>query len=444
MTLPSAFLNSMRDLLGAEVDTFLRAMEEPATTAVRLHPTKGQGLFPEGTPIPWSTQGRFLAKRPSFTLDPHLHAGAYYVQDASSQFVEACVLRARELGAFAERPIPVILDLCAAPGGKTTHLASLLPEGVVWANEVVRHRASILVENIHKWGMPNVLVTSGDPRDLGKSPLMVDMLVVDAPCSGEGLFRKDPRAVEEWSPVHVTHCALRDRRILGDIWPLLRPGGFLLFSTCTWNREENEQVVTWIEEELGAQRMSVVGAEDARESVYRFLPQHGAGEGFTCALLQKTGGTVQLLPKVAYKEYLLARDLLLSHLQNAQEFVPLLLHDLVSAVPRSMAPLAAALERFRIRPLSAGAPLAQQHGHRQTLSLHPMLAHSTVFVPAALHEVALSRDQALDYLRRRDVQVESGEGRVVVTFAGNRLGFAKAQHSRLNSQYPMAYRIARL
>jgi len=435
----------MHVLQGKAYPAFLAALSAEPTTAVRLHPTKGKGLFQDGLQIPWSVGGRFLSSRPSFTLDPHLHAGAYYVQDASSQFVEALFRKAETLGAFAQDSAPMVLDVCAAPGGKTTHLASLVPDGViVVANEVVQHRARILEENVHKWGMPNVLVTSSDPKELGKMPLRFDMLLVDAPCSGEGLFRKDPKATTEWSPAHVAHCALRDRRIIADVWPLLREGGFLIFSTCTWNETENEGVVRWIEEEFGAVRVSVPGAFDARDEVYRFFPQHQAGEGFTCVLLQKTSPSPLQTKKPSWKPCIEGRELLKEFVEPGNVLIPMMVGNLLTALSEPMAAVLSVLQRAQIRVLTAGVPLGEMHGVKKEFALHPMLAHSTLFRGESLPACSLDLELAREYLRRKDVPYVGQDGRTVVTFEGNRLGFARAKNGRLASQYPMKYRIVRL
>ena len=203
----------MKAALGGEYDAFRAALDQDPQVSIRIN-TRKLSAPTKGAEVPWCATGQYLDKRPSFTLDPLLHAGCYYVQEASSMFVEQVYRQ------FIDTEAPVVLDLCAAPGGKSTHLASLL-DGKGWlvSNEVMRNRVNILRENIIKWGAPNVTVTNNDPADFGKLTGLFDLILVDAPCSGEGMFRKDEQAVEEWSPENVRFCAERQRRILADIFP---------------------------------------------------------------------------------------------------------------------------------------------------------------------------------------------------------------------------------
>ena len=201
--------------------------------------------------VPWSSEGFYLDERLTFTFDPLFHAGCYYVQEASSMFVEQ-VLRQYVTG-----PVKM-LDLCAAPGGKSTHARSVLPEGsLLVANEVIRNRSQILAENLMKWGHPDVVVTNNDPADFAVLPSFFDVILTDVPCSGEGMFRKDPVAVEEWSPENVEICWQRQRRIIGDIWDTLKPGGILIYSTCTFNTKEDEENARWIQQEYGGEPLTV-------------------------------------------------------------------------------------------------------------------------------------------------------------------------------------------
>lgn len=436
--LPVAFRQSMEELLGAAAPQFFAALEDAPTTSVRLHPTKGHGLFPEGALLPWSVLGRKLPVRPSFTFDPLFHAGSYYVQDGSSQFVEAALGQVVDLS----EPL-IVLDACAAPGGKTTHLQALLgPGSVVIGNEVIGSRAKILQENLWKWGMPEVLVTSADPKVLGRAELQVDVLVVDAPCSGEGLFRKDPDAMKEWSPAHVAHCASRQKRILADLWSLLKPGGLLLYSTCTWNTVENEGVLAWAITTLGAEQVSLEGAPHIRDGVCRFFPQDDAGEGFTCGALRKVGGeTLGKTKHPAVKEFLEARSLLQKYIAGSEDYIPVALGDTSYALPKHLQKTFDALLTAKISVLSAGVPLAEVFGSKKECKPHPMLTHSTAFQGEG---VALSEEEAITYLRRQDVPAQNtSEGRVVVTYEGRNLGWGRVKAGRLSSLYPMHYRIRR-
>jgi 16S rRNA C967 or C1407 C5-methylase (RsmB/RsmF family) len=289
---PADFINDLHDSLGTErADRIVAALSAEPEVSVRVNPFKlslkalREHFGPlAGDPVPWAADEAFyLTERPSFTLDPLFHAGAYYVQEASSMYVGALFERVKAAladGAGGASGLRV-LDLCAAPGGKTTQLLSHLDSAsLLVANEIVPARATVLAENVVRWGCSNVAVTSSDPAAFGALRGFFDVAVVDAPCSGEGMFRKDERAVAEWSRDNVRLCAARQRRILADAWPALTPGGYLIYSTCTFNRFEDEENVDWIARELGAECL------DQRH----FYPGEDRGEGFFAALLRKEDG----------------------------------------------------------------------------------------------------------------------------------------------------------
>ncbi len=220
---PQAFTERLHLTAGADTPVLLDALQGTPPVSVRWNPYKTQSPA-QGTPVAWCRYGRYLPLRPSFTTDPLFHAGAYYVQEASSMFVEHLLRSA------AEPDGARILDLCAAPGGKATLYATLAGgEGIVVANEVIRNRALTLADNIRKWGIGNTVVTNNDPAHFAGLSEWFDIVAVDAPCSGEGMFRKHPEAREEWSEANVQLCAGRQRRILSDAWEALRPGGLLIY-----------------------------------------------------------------------------------------------------------------------------------------------------------------------------------------------------------------------
>ena len=248
------FIRLLTESVGEEkARIVLDALGRDPSVSVRLNPSKLTEVpFPDAERVPWSPYGWLLPERPSFTMDPLFHAGCYYVQDSSAMFVGELFRRT-----FVPEGRPVVLDLCAAPGGKTTDLAASLRamcgDGfTLLANEVMKARFRVLRENVATWGDSRVAVLSRDPSAFPDRPVF-DAIVADVPCSGEGMFRKDDRAVEEWSAQTVAFCAARQRRILSDIWPSLKEGGLLVYSTCTFNREENDGNVGWICEELGAE-----------------------------------------------------------------------------------------------------------------------------------------------------------------------------------------------
>lgn len=438
MHVPKDFQEQMEQLLGDASVDFFSALSEPPTTTVRLHPTKGAGLFTDRPSLSWSPNARRLEERPVFALDPLWHAGAYYVQDASSQYLESVL---QQIGAL-ESPMQV-LDLCAAPGGKSKHILSLVPEGsVVIANEVIRSRAHILQENIWKWGMSHMIITSSDPKIIGDSGVQVDMLVIDAPCSGEGLFRKSPKAMEEWSPEVVDLCAARQKRIIGDAWDVLKPGGFLVYSTCTWNIQENEEVLEWCHNTLGAEAVPLTDHHGEKVDVLRFFPQDHGGEGFSCGVLKKTDEgssrkSKSNQPRVVSEAAAFAKK----HLVADQGYKYTELSSVVSAVPKASWSILGMLLSNGVHVLSAGIPLAEMHGAKNALKPHPMLSHAVDFSSKAYPVIDLKKEEALQYLRRQDVSTTEKNGPAVVCYAERHLGFGRVQNGRILSQYPMYFRL---
>src|SRR6266850_2410765 len=249
---PPLFEEKIRPQLSGDWEAFLASHQISPPVSIRINPKKSTAIHPPR--IPWTDYGYYLNARPSFTLDPAFHTGAYYVQDASSMFLEQAVKQSLTLSKSLR-----VLDLCAAPGGKSTHLLSLIgPGSLLVANEVIGSRATTLSENIQKWGHANAIVTNNDPHDFQRLPGYFDAVVVDAPCSGEGLFRKDPEAMNEWSPGAVDLCSQRQRRILHDIWPSLKQNGILVYCTCTYNEKENEDNLRWLQQQKGLESIELV------------------------------------------------------------------------------------------------------------------------------------------------------------------------------------------
>lgn len=294
--LPSAFTDYTRQLMGAErFERYLRAFEETTPVSIRLNPLKAVDMeVIEGERVPWCRHGYYLKKRPNFTFDPLFHAGCYYVQEAASMFLDE-VLRQLSVA-----NCQLAIDFCAAPGGKSTLLRSALPEScVLYSNEPIRQRASILAENVQKWGYSNHIVTNAYPRDYRKAKLKADLILCDVPCSGEGMFRKDEATIREWSPQNVERCWQLQRDIVSDAWQCLNDGGILIYSTCTFNTKENEENIRWMLSEYNAEvvnietrpEWNITGSllEGFSESVYRFIPGISLGEGLFMCVLRKGG-----------------------------------------------------------------------------------------------------------------------------------------------------------
>lgn len=413
MTLPQEFTEYTSQLFGAaRWERFVQAFMQETPVSVRLNPWKvTENPFPNAAPVPWCRQGFWLTDRPRFTADPLFHAGVYYVQEAASLFLDYVLRQA------VNAPVSV-LDLCAAPGGKSTLMRAALPEGsVLVSNEIDRRRANILLENILKQGHPGVLVTHNAPKDFAKTNLIFDVILTDVPCSGEGLFRREPAAVNEWSPQNVRFCAERQRQILRDIWPCLKAGGLLIYSTCTFNTYENEENVRWIAEELGADILCVpvppdwqiTGSllADWNQPVYRFIPGTTRSEGLFMVILRKKGG------------------------DNAFATLPSSLRTQVKKYPF-------------LHLLSDGLPQPETKGKEQIPSVAQALSLTTQ--AGDFPRAELSPDEALRYLHREVLKLPGNtpRGFVLVTYQGHPLGFVKNLGDRANNLYPKPWAIRNL
>ncbi|SDL77480.1 16S rRNA C967 or C1407 C5-methylase, RsmB/RsmF family [Catalinimonas alkaloidigena] len=453
MNLPAAFRERMEQQLGAAFPTFLDSLQQSPPVSLRLNPAKWSApASPER--VPWAAQGFYLPERPVFTLDPLWHAGAYYVQEASSMFLEQ-VLRQSVSG---DQPLKV-LDLCGAPGGKSTHLASLLPEGsLLVANEVIRGRARILAENLTKWGGGHHVVTQNDPRDFQELPGFFDVVVIDAPCSGEGLFRRDADAMQEWSEANVHLCADRQKRILADVWPTLRPGGTLIYSTCTWSPDENEANVAWLAEQVDLDPVSVAidpawGMEEipiGPFTGYRFYPHHTRGEGLFMIAVRKAGYAVRSAVAGRSRTSRHKKSNFLTVGKKEQAALSTWLHapeawtltqegEQVHALPTAHL---ADLERLQehLRWVTGGIALAEIKGKH--LNPMPGLALSTHLQTNVFPHVELDHATALRYLHRDEVTVpDAPRGWVRVTFRGVGLGWLKNLGNRTNNYFPKEWRI---
>ena len=452
MNLPVDFITRTGGLLGeGQFAAFREALAKEPPVSIRMNRLKMDAVPAGGRQVPWCGSGYYLASRPTFTFDPLFHAGCYYVQEASSMFLEQVLTQ------YVHEPV-VMLDLCAAPGGKSTLARSVLPEGsLLVANEVMRNRVQVLAENVTKWGHPGTVVLNNDPADFVPLGELFDVILTDVPCSGEGMFRKDPVAVEEWSVENVTLCWQRQRRIVRDIWHCLKPGGLLVYSTCTYNREENEDNVAWIAEELGAEVLPVevqpgwnISGNLAGKDfpVYRFLPHRTEGEGLFMAVMRKTGGSESVCRrkcdsgargrKHAGKGAEAAACA--KWLKRPEAFDTVNAGGVFLAIPKAWRGVYdTAVKSLKV--VSAGVRLGEAKGKdvvpAQSLALSGMLADS------AFPRVELDYDTALSYLRKEAVALptEAPRGYVVVTYRGVPLGFEKNIGNRANNLYPTEWKI---
>lgn len=449
------FTGMLRDAFGSNrAEIILEALKEEASTAIRLNPLKAEtepeivkGTFGN---VPWCRLGRILSERPSFTLDPAFHSGVYYVQDSSSMFVGQVF---REMLGKPEGVLKV-LDLCAAPGGKTTDMASSLREHcgngfLLVSNEVMSNRCGILADNVARWGDPNVIVTSADPSAFAKLPGFFDMILTDVPCSGEGMFRKDEEAVRQWSGENVELCCARQKRILADVWPALKDGGLLVYSTCTFNTKENDGNVEWASETLGAE---IATPECGFPGVlrtgcgYSLAPGLVPGEGQYCAVLRKIGGNAagQRGSRTSRPEKSGKPDGAEKLLKSLFTFDPVVSdrNGTMIASPAEIAAEIAVITRT-VRTISSGVKCGCLKNGKlvpdEDLILNAFLREN------AFEEVETDRQTALSYLHRDGIVLDAGipRGYVALTWRGVRYGVVNNLGNRCNNLHPMNRRILR-
>ena len=404
MNLPVDFEKYTRQLMGEQLYTeLLNGLSDDVPVSIRVNPFKCPEHFSiplKDDCVPWCQYGYYLKHRPNFTFDPLFHAGLYYVQEASSMFHEHVIQQLiHEIGNDDLR----VLDLCAAPGGKSIAIRSILPDNcLLYSNEPIRARAQVLMENMLKWGHPNVVVTNNYARDYQRANMRFDIIVADVPCSGEGMFRKDANAINEWNLQNVEKCWRLQREIITDIWPCLKPGGYLVYSTCTFNAHENEENVNWIAEQLGAdfvnvhtkEEWNITGSLIGQHPMYRFIPGKTRGEGLFVAVLKKHEDDA---PNVHAREAML-------RIMTDEQLVP---PNKKKDIPNHSKALSIRLQRNE----------------------YP--------------NVDIDYQQAISYLRKEAIVLpsETPRGIVLLTYQQAPIGFAKNIGNRANNLYPMEWRI---
>jgi 16S rRNA C967 or C1407 C5-methylase (RsmB/RsmF family)/NOL1/NOP2/fmu family ribosome biogenesis protein len=460
--LPQQLLESIQKTTGFDKEAFEKVHASGnQVTSVRLNPSKPVFQLTNQPPdcyrdnqltrVPWTNFGYFLESRPSFTFDPLFHAGCYYVQEASSMFLEQALKQTVDLS----KPLK-ILDLCAAPGGKSTHIQSLISkDSLLVSNEVIRSRANILKDNIIKWSCSNVMVTNNDPRDFARLENYFDVIVVDAPCSGSGLFRRDPDAINEWREENVQLCSQRQQRILADVWPTLKKDGILVYSTCSYSMEEDEKIVEWLQANypLSIKSLSIQpewgiiesGIAFGKSSAtagggYRFWPYKLKGEGFFLSCFKKKEGEVfsgnkskSSLSTLTNKEVSIAAGwintdgLCLQKNGNTVYAWPEKLKDDFSFLREKL--------RIIYSGVEAGELIRDKFIPSHALALSHCLKDS-------LHRIELTYDDAIRYLKKKDMDNEiSQKGWQVVTYRGQPLGWVNVLPGRINNYYLKELRI---
>ena len=405
--IPEKFQNRIKIQFGNDSEQFLTSLENSPVISVRKNPKKITDLWIDNEKVPWCNEGYYLSQKPIFTLDPLFHAGCYYPQEASSMVVDWIL---RQIISIPDNPI--VLDLCAAPGGKSTLLASWMDgKGLLVANEIIRNRSIILLENMVKWGYPNCVVTQNSPSDFSPLRHFFDIILVDAPCSGEGMFRKEKRAAEEWSESNAAMCAVRQRKILDEIWGSLKPGGILIYSTCTFNPSENEENIACF-------------AKDNQAEVLRFAPPEtwgiksieindGAGLAFYPHLVKGEGFFITVIRK-----------------QDDEEYQPLTKKEKTINL----------LKKY-LNTMEYGVKIGGT-GQKEIIPSQA-LAMSTDFRNNGFFpEIELNLKEALNYLKGNILPSSNKQkGYVLLTYKGIPLGFGKEIGSRINNLYPAGWRI---
>lgn len=438
MNLPEPFVSRTQELLKEELPAFLDALDYPSPVSVRVNDK--MEYLPSDDTVKWCDAGYYLAERPVFTLDPLLHAGVYYVQEASSMFLQ------QALNQFVV-PQSVVLDLCAAPGGKSTLISQYLNrDGILVSNEIIRNRAYILAENLIKWGNDTVLVSNNEPKDFQRLPSFFDAVVVDAPCSGEGMFRKDTGAVNEWNEQNVMMCARRQREILTDVWDTLKKDGILIYSTCTYNREENEENVSWMETKLGAELLRL--NTDAFPEItvsdkgYRFFPHKTRGEGFFLSVLRKTSDAPSLRimkqdkrqQKSEFNETELKNILI--EPENWKIYTD---NNMISAFRTKFSDKVEML-KSNLHIMHYGITLCEIKG--RDLIPHTSLALSKSIQMENVLQAEVELRDALLFLKKETISLsETEKGFVLIKYRNIPLGWVKNLGNRCNNLYPNEWRI---
>jgi 16S rRNA C967 or C1407 C5-methylase (RsmB/RsmF family)/NOL1/NOP2/fmu family ribosome biogenesis protein len=444
MALASDLITHLQDL-DIDVEALAVAHLLPAHTAVRRNVHKPSAAFSaECATVPWCADGLYLSSKPSFILDPLWHAGAYYVQEASSMFLHQALLQHANFASSLR-----VIDLCAAPGGKSTLVANLMSkESLMICNEVIGSRIAPLAENLVKWGLDNTWVSNSDPKHIGRLSHFADIMLVDAPCSGSGLMRKDEKYAQEWSDANVQLCCERQQRILHDAWPALKPGGLLIYMTCSFSKGENEDIADSIARDLGADSLKIAcddawGVVHTHSTVqhchgYRFYPHLLQGEGFYLAAFRKKEGPINQVSAVSMvpKHH---------HKVQADHLIDTSNHDLwidvkqnVIATQKAHAADFSQLSNT-IRIVRRGL-LVGTNTKNKLVPSHD-LALSTLCTKN-FPSVELTHNQALHYLSKQDMQLELPvKGWYIVTHQSLNLGFINYLGNRLNNYFPTHLRI---
>lgn len=448
--LPEKFLAQIQADLPTEFDAFYQAMAADSPVSIRLNSRKKASIEFDKivqSPVPYTELGFYLSARPSFTYDPLFHAGCYYVQEASSMFISHIINQL-----YTKNDNVIALDLCAAPGGKSTLLLdNLSPNSFLVANEVIKNRAFILRENCTKWGFDNVAITNNDPKDFAKLPDFFDLILVDAPCSGEGMFRKDATSISEWSEENVKICTLRQQQIIADILPSLKPNGVLIYSTCTYNQNENTKNINLFIEKYDLELVEINTPIDwninqSQKGCFQFYPHKNKGEGFFCAVLRKKSSD-EINKKYIKTKNLnfvskLETQVLVNWIENATETDFIHINENIHAINKLHI---AHFQAIFANLYCIGAGILMGKILKNQLIPEHDLALS-VLITNKIEKAELNFLEAIDYLKKNDISnfdciQEIENGWFLVTYKNKNLGWAKKIGNRTNNYYPKEWRI---
>lgn len=445
--LPPALIRSLIDNHRIEDELFIKVHDHPEQlTSIRLNPFKLSNLFKSEQQVPWCINGRYLKERPSFTADPLFHAGCYYVQEASSMFLEQVFKHSADLTENLR-----VLDLCAAPGGKSTLISSMLNKNsLLLANEIIKTRVPVLCDNLTKWGPANTFVSNNDPKDFKRLGGYFDVIVVDAPCSGSGMFRKDPDAINEWSESAVQLCSQRQQRILADVYPALKENGTLIYSTCSYSKEENEDICDWLCNNFNLENIRIptetewgiveTQSDEHQCFGYRFYPHKVKGEGFFIAAFKKNdpAASAQIKRAKENKGNQKNDEIIKTWLDNPSEYTVINHMDEYYALnPVHEADLQFLQSKLYLK--KSGVRIGKIMG--KDLVPHHELAMSLI-LNKHIPKVDLTREQAITYLKRDELKLESEQrGWVLICYEGHVLGWAKMLGNRMNNYFPKEIRI---
>lgn len=438
MQFPEAFKYRTESILKDEFDEFIQSLNSVSPTSIRVN--NKTALRPSTNMVAWCKKGYYLDERPLFTADPMFHAGAYYVQEASSMFLEQVILQYLPDAKY-------ILDLCAAPGGKSTLIAQHFEENALLVcNEIIHSRANILAENLCKWGNPNTIVTNNPPKDFGKMKGFFDAIFIDAPCSGEGMFRKDPEAVKEWSEQNVKLCAERQKEIISSVWDALTENGFLVYSTCTYNREENEDNIEWLINEFDAELIRIKTAEEWKiaesDFGYRFYPHKVKGEGLFLSLVRKkqAAGNIKIQSGKKKNEPKLNTDSLFAPIKNKESYSLKKIENKIYAFDQAETDIYLFFKEY-FNCLKTGLLLGETKGKDFIPSAE--LALSKILDHTAIDLLPLTLDDALRYLKKENLQkkLPDKKGFYLAEYQSLGLGWLKNLGNRFNNLYPQYWKI---